>query len=236
VMQTAGDLIVEFTPMDEVVWTWDAFDYLDPLRVTEPFTAVVVHPVTAASTYDWTHGNAIVYDAASDTLLLSLRNQDWILAIDHKTGEVLWKLGRDGDFTFIADDTTFYHQHAPEWQADGSLLLYDNGILNPDLPAADERSRAVRYVLDFDAMTAERVWADDGDKIVATFAGNADRLPGGRVLATDSSLLGMGGLYAQLRELDETTTPNLQWSLRVPGGSFVYRGTAHDRLVGQTAP
>ena len=237
VLTTAGDLIVEFTPDGEVVWTWDSFDHLDPQRVTEPFdTATVIHPITLELTYDWTHGNAIVHDPVTDTLLLSLRHQDWILAIDHKTGEVLWKLGDDGDFDLLGDSEWFFHQHAPEWQQDGTLLLYDNGLGNPDLAPADVHSRAVRYSLDLEGMTAQRVWTDDGPPILVTYAGNADRLPGGRVLATDSSILGPGGIWAQLRELDESASPMLQWSLRTPDQTFAYRATAHDRLIGQPAP
>lgn len=236
VLTTAGDLIVEFTPAGEVVWTWDSFDHLDPQRVTEPFdTALVLHPDTAVPTYDWTHGNALVYDEASDSLLLSMRHQDWLLKIDHKTGEVVWKLGKDGDFA-VADDAFFYHQHAPEWQKDGSLLLYDNGVGDPDVEPAAVQSRAVRYALDLEAMTATRVWSDDGEPILVPYAGNVDRLPGGRILVTDSSITGMNGFWARLRELDADASPMLQWSLRTPDQTFAYRGTAHDRLIGQSAP
>ena len=41
----------------------------------------------------------VVHDPATDTLLYSSRHQDWLILIDHKTGDVLWKLGHDGDFT-----------------------------------------------------------------------------------------------------------------------------------------
>lgn len=236
VLTTAGDLIVEFTPEGEVVWTWNSFDHLDPQRVTEPFaTATVTHPVTLEPTYDWTHGNAVVYDADSDTLLLSMRHQDWIVAIDHKTGDVLWRLGRDGDFAF-EPGTYFHHQHSPQWQPDGSLLLYDNGVNNPDIALGAVHSRAVRYELDRVAMTATRLWSDDGEPIIVPYAGDADRLPGGRILVTDSSITAMTGIWARLRELDPSASPMLQWSLRTPDQSFAYRGTAHDRIVGQAGP
>ena len=63
IRETAGDVIVEFTPEGEVVWTWNAFDHLDPHRIVEPFaTAIILNPMTLAQTYDWTHGNAIVHD------------------------------------------------------------------------------------------------------------------------------------------------------------------------------
>lgn len=237
VKTTAGDVIVEFTPEGEVVWTWNAFDHLDPKRIVEPFaTAILIHPITLEQTYDWTHGNAIVHDPENDTLLLSLRHQDWVLAIDHKTGEVLWKLGNDGDFTLEGATKFFHHQHAPEWQTDGSLLIYDNGVGDPDLAPSEIESRVRRYELDHATKTATLVWTDDGPPIVSTFAGNADRLPGGHILVTDSSITTDTTIWADLRELDEDASPQVQWSLRTPDFTFAYRATAHARMIGQTAP
>ncbi len=234
---TAGDRIIEFTREGELVWTWDAFDHLDPQRIVEPFaTAILIHPETLEQTFDWTHGNGIVHDPKTDTLLLSLRHQDWILQIDHKTGEVLWKLGNDGDFTLSGAPKFFHHQHAPEWQKDGSLLVYDNGVGDPDVAPEAVQSRARRYQLDLGKKTATLVWSDDGPPIVSTFAGNVDRLPGGRILVTDSSITTDTTIWADLRELDESASPQVQWSLRTPDYTFAYRGTAHDRLVGQPAP
>lgn len=231
VRTVGGDKIVEFTPAGEVVWTWDSFDHLDPQRVIEPLdAAVLLHPVTLAPTYDWTHANALVYRAEDEVLLISFRHQDWIVAIDHATGEVLWKLGDEGDFSLVGPGAFFHHQHAPEWQPDGSLLLYDNAVGQPVV-----ESRARRYELDVAAKTAKLVWSDDGEPIAVPFAGNADRLPGGRILVTDSSITGDVGVWARLRELDPSASPMLQWSLRTPNQRFAYRGSAHDRLVGQAA-
>ncbi|MBK7825793.1 aryl-sulfate sulfotransferase [Nannocystis sp.] len=233
---TAGDRIVEFTPAGELVWSWNSFDHLDPQRVLAPFDAAVIHPETLANTYDWTHGNAIVHDPKTDTFLLSLRHQDWILLIDHKTGELLWKLGNDGDFTLTGAPSFFHHQHAPEWQSDGSLLLYDNGIGDPDIPPGTDHARARRYALDQGKLAAKLVWTDDGEPIQVPIAGNADTLPSGRILVTDSSIFTVTNVMAQLRELDPLASPMLQWSLQTPDGTFAYRGSAHDRLIGQTAP
>lgn len=41
----AGDVVVEFTPEGDVVWTWDTFDHLDPQRVLEPIDGwTIPHP------------------------------------------------------------------------------------------------------------------------------------------------------------------------------------------------
>jgi hypothetical protein len=238
VVYTAGDGIVEFTADGDVVWEWDMFDYLDPLRVTEPVggTVIVIHPESGEIAYDWTHANAIEYDPATDTLLVSIRHQDWILNVDHQTGDVLWTLGYEGDFALdAADENWFFHQHSPQWQPDGSLLIYDNQIGNPFVEATAYESRAVRYEVDAVAMTATVAWEDDAEPFQAAFAGDADLLPrSGRYIVTDSSVFGVAGIYTRVRELDPEASPMTQWSLLTPEGTFAYRATAQPRIMGTT--
>lgn len=232
---TAGDGIVEFTRDGDVVWEWDMFDYLDPQRITEPVgTSIVLHPDTGEAAYDWTHANAIEYDPDTDTMLVSIRHQDWIINVDHATGDVLWRLGYEGDFAFDGDDADwFYHQHSPQWQPDGTLLIYDNQIGNPHIDPLAYESRAVRFVVDTDAMTASIAWEDDAEPFQAAFAGDADLLPrSGRYLVSDSSVFGVLGIYTRVRELDPTASPMTQWALLTPEGSFAYRATAQPRLMG----
>lgn len=238
-LHVAGDQLVEFTAEGELVWTWDSFDHLDPQRRRDGFFGdfPITDPDTNEMAYDWTHANGIVY--ADGIIYVSLRHQDWILAIDHATGELLWRLGDEGDFTLGADSTWFFHQHSPEWQPDGSLLLYDNAVGNPDQPDADAHSRAVRYALDFDAMTATQVWQDDDAKFISPVAGDTDRTSSGHVLRLDSLLGGMPGsenTYSRLRELDPNSSPNAIWSIDLPLGMFAYRALPLDRLVGETVP
>jgi hypothetical protein len=239
VVLTSGDGIVEFTPDGEVVWEWDTFDHLDPMRTPVPVGGgVVLHPETGESTFDWTHGNALEYDEATDTLLFSMRHQDWILNIDHATGDVLWTLGYEGDFAFEdGDENWFYHQHSPQWQPDGTLLLYDNQIGNPFVDPLLYESRALRLNVDTDTMTASIAWEDDAEPFQAAFAGDSDLLPeSGRYIVTDSSVFNMMGMiYTRVRELDPEASPMTTWALFTPSGSFAYRATAQPRLVGMTA-
>ena len=231
---TAGDGIVEFTPEGEQVWFWDSFDHLDPQRITEPIaTTFYLHPETGDVAYDWTHGNAVVYDEETDLILVSLRHQDWILAIDHETGDIEYTLGYEGDFT-LDQGEWFFHQHSPQWQPDGSLLLYDNGIANPFIAPEDYESHAVRFELDFDNMIASRVWIDDAPPTQAAFAGDADLLPeSGNYLVSDSSIFGPKGLYSIIREIDPEGAPMLQWQLTSPDATFIYRATAQPNIFGQ---
>jgi Arylsulfotransferase (ASST) len=231
----AGDLLVEITPDGEIVWEWDSFDHLDPLRRRDGFDDVILDPATLENGMDWTHGNGMIYDPATDTILFSMRHQDWVVQIDHATGDLLWRLGEEGDFALLSG-TWQYHQHSPEWQADGTLLLYDNGVANPNLENPLETSRAVRYAIDTDAMTVTQAWEDEAEDFLSIIAGDADRLPDGSILVTDSSIdlhLGPQALYARVREIDEDTSSEPQWSFTTALGSFIYRCTAQSRLPGE---
>jgi hypothetical protein len=76
-----------------------------------------------------------VAETADGALLLSMRHQDWVLKIDYQdgrgSGEILWRLGKDGDFTIESDDPYpwFSHQHDVSFEAaDPTRLdLFDNG-------------------------------------------------------------------------------------------------------------
>lgn len=237
-LHVAGDMLYEFTPEGEVVWTWSAFDHLDPQRRRDGFYVPqkINDPATGEDGYDWTHSNCVVYRAEDDTLMLSMRHQDWVLVIDHKTGEILWRLGDEGDFTLVGDERWFFHQHSPEWQADGGLMLYDNGVGNPALPSDQVHSRAVRYELDLDAMTATKVWADDDPQFVSALAGDVDRMSNGHVLRLDSVWTDeqQNAPASRLHELDPERTPNLVWSLTLPPGRFSYRAVPVTRWVGES--
>ena len=111
-----GDALVDIDPNGNVVWGWSAFDYLDVNRHLQGLP-------------DWTHSNAIVY-TADGNLLLSMRHQSWILKIDYAngagSGNLLWKLGEDGDFTILGviPSQWFYGQHHP-------LILDASGFRQP---------------------------------------------------------------------------------------------------------
>jgi hypothetical protein len=233
----AGDLIVEITDAGEVVWEWDSFDYLDPTRIRDSFfeSVPIEDPWAGETAYDWTHGNGIVFDPADDSVLVSMRHQDWILKIDHATGDLLWRLGEEGDLALV-DGTWFYHQHSPQWQPDGSLLLYDNGIENPNVPDELERSRSVRYEIDEAMGTATQVWEAVSD-YRSGIAGDADRLSNGNVLELHSSVPVNPGqalpMFSHMQEIHPESGDEV-WGLVGPVGYMVYRCIVDSRLPGET--
>ena len=99
-------------------------------------------------------------------------------------GDVIWRLGRDGDFQFLSDDTFpwFSHQHDGEFDfGDNSrLTVFDNGNTRF---ALDERATSRGQVLELDEIqrTAKLlVNADLGAYSPAL--GTAQRLASGNFL------------------------------------------------------
>jgi outer membrane protein assembly factor BamB len=212
-----GDAISELTPSGQEVWRWSTFDHLDTGRFpgrlstsTDPYTGGL----------DWTHSNAVVHDPGTNTLLLSVRSQHWIVKIDRATGRVLWRLGPGGDFQ-LEDGCPcdwFYAPHAPELEPEGTILVYDNGNERPDTPVP--YSRAVRIRVDESAMTARTVWSFTTPEFTA-FLGDVDLLDQGNVLVTAGGVF-MGGT-PRILEVTGGTDPRVVWELRV--ASLVYRAT-----------
>ena len=191
-----ADSVVIFTPEGEQIWSWDTMDYLDPYRIgydtfwsywwTRGFPGHV----------DWSHGNGLSYNAADDSILVSLRNMSAILKIDRKTKEIVWILGRhdgwkgelkDKLLTPIGDLMWPGYQHNPRHTPKGSVILFDNRAhagrmpFEERPPYPDNFSRAVEFEVDDEAMTVRQVWTtgdEQGDDPCFSYAmSDAWRLP-----------------------------------------------------------
>ncbi len=205
-----SDIVTEYTPDGEIVFEAKLADLFDPVNDPRdqnvcglPQGAVFPNWMYRAQGFDqsrdWTHANAVIEDPERNAFIVSIRHLDAVVAISRDTGELLWRLGPDGDFTMVGDGEFQYHQHAPEIQDDGTLLLYDNGNFRPGrsfefgsgLPFPT--SRAVQYRIDDsgprDTWTVEQVWEYESrvgeDTAFAGFVGDADRLANGNVLITN---------------------------------------------------
>lgn len=176
----------------QVVWAFDAFQHasgapqLDinragPLDETCPEMGDVCPPTFLTSTpgvtsyaNDWMHCNSIYYHPQDTQLIVSSRAQDWIFKIDYQnatgTGNVLWRLGKDGDFTFnnIFSDPYpwFSHQHDAgiENGGTGVMTLFDNGntrVAPPPLGLGSGNSRGMALTVDESTMTVTPVLSQD---------------------------------------------------------------------------
>ncbi len=121
----AGDVLVDVDQNYRPDWVWNSFDHLDINR----------HPFQFPP--DWTHSDALLYSADDHDLLLSIRNQNWIVKIDYKdatgTGDILWRLGQGGDFKLVgAVDPTdwFYAQHGMNFFSPNSSGMFQLGLID----------------------------------------------------------------------------------------------------------
>jgi arylsulfate sulfotransferase len=174
-----GNVLLDLDENLQVVWSWNAFDYMDTSRLATLGETCTPNqagcpPVTLASiANDWLHANSVNYSTTDGNLIVSLRCQDWVIKIDYANGaglgNVIWRLGLDGDFTLTPLSATdpypwFSHQHDAEYAIPGKpfISLFDNGNVRLALyPGSDSRGQA--YWVNETALTAiQEVNADLG--------------------------------------------------------------------------
>lgn len=225
----AGDALIDIDPFGNVVWAWSAFDHLDINR----------HPYFGLP--DWTHSNALVY-TEDGNFLVSMRNQSWILKIDYAngtgTGNVLWKLGLDGDFTLLGDDPSewFYAQHYPNiLSANGSqmtLAVYDDGNARmtaggsscpPVPPAPTCYSRPTIYQIDESTSLATLQW-QFLPGFFSFWGGSVDTLSNNDIEFDSSAPSNFSG--STIMEVTQTDSPQIVWQMDIAGAGGVgaYRG------------
>ena len=96
------------------------------------------------------HANSIAWSPADENLIVSVRDQDWVVKLDYDNGNgdghIIWTLGQDGDFTLDnppgATSPWFSHQHDVTYVDDSTILVFDdgNGRHQTD-PNADSRGQ-----------------------------------------------------------------------------------------------
>ena len=224
-----GDAIVDLDQTYNPVWVWDSFDHLDASR----------HPLGVIYWFgflDWTHTNAIVYSPDDGNLILSMRNQCWVLKIDYEngqgTGDILWRLGYQGDFTLTNGQSPdwFYGQYyasilSPNSTGVFTLEVFDDGN-NRVLDAAGEicgpagqpacYSRVPIYQIDEGAMTAKLVWQDNLAPVFTLWGGSAQQLADTNVVfditAPSDDLTG-----ARYMEVTDDSSPRVVLQMEVSG-------------------
>jgi len=113
-------------------------------------------------------------------ILLSVRNLNRIYKISLSSGEVRWIMGDGGDF----GEGLFAHQHDPQPLGPGRILLFDNGLHRE---GEENYSRVIEIEYDEEAGDARIVWEyREAPDFYNSIAGDANRLPNGNTLITDS--------------------------------------------------
>ncbi len=209
-----GDMIVVLDANWQVSWYFDTFEHASgkpQLDINRPAvlgeTCVtgqsgcppmyLLGPGIASKANDWLHANSIYYwpndtfGGASGDLLWSSRHQDWVMKIDYNngagTGNILWRMGPAGDFTFnnIYNDPWpwFSHQHDAgiENNGTGVLTIFDNGntrVSPPPVGVGPGNSRGMAVTFDETQMQVTPVLSADLS-VYSVAMGSGNLLPGG---------------------------------------------------------
>ena len=222
-----GDILVDLDENWQPVWFWSTFDHVDVNRHLFGLP-------------DWTHSNAVLYNPEDGNLLLSVRNQSWILYIDYKdgsgSGDILWRLGNQGEFTLDTSDPSkwFYAQHFPSFvNINGSQIsfaVFDNGnqrVNSSGLPcggsgASPCYSRAAIFQLDQITMQAHLQW-EYLPGFFSSWGGAINQLQNGNIEFQMSQPFPPPRAGSRVMEVTQTTPAEIVWQMDIEGG-FAYRG------------
>lgn len=225
-----GDDLVDWDPQRRApVWTWSTFDHIDINH------APVGYP-------DWTHANAIIYSPDDGNLILSMRNQNWVIKIDYRDGagdgSILWRLGPGGDFTLPGGEAPIewnYGQHYPTLLGPNTagifpVMFFDNGnnrLVDANnticgTPGAIDCYSSVP-ILELNEYTkTAQVLFEDKLSAYSICCGDALVLPNGHVefdVAFDQHTPGV----SYIQEVTQEQTPQLLWQMNI-AGQVAYRG------------
>ena len=195
-----GNVVIIMDTNLQVVGYWNAFDYdcsgttgttcPGGLSINRPAvrgevcttgitTPAGCPPVLLSSpANDWLHNNSIQYLPSDGDLLLSMRNQDWVVKLDYNsgvqsgglgTGNVLWILGLHGNFTLGNGNGEpypwFSAQHdagfatPPGANPEQIFTAFDNGVSRHEEYGGNSRGQ---------------VWNINQSSMVATLTTNAN--------------------------------------------------------------
>ena len=220
-----GDVIVDLDQNMQPVWVWNEFNHLDPNR----------HPM---GLHDWTHTNAVVYSKDDGNLIVSIRNQNWIVKVKYADGTgdgtVLWRLGEGGDFSLEGGTDPIdwqYAQHDPSFFSKNttgvfSLGAMDNGndrIFSAGVTCGSSGVPPCLYTtvpvwqIDESAKTAALTFHQIlPASLYSNFGGNTEQLANGDV---EYDLCGVGayptGSYVY--EVTPERSPQTVWTMHVTG-------------------
>jgi hypothetical protein len=209
-------------------------DLLDPYRVSYDSLGNFWNDFYGATTRDWSHANALVYDAPHDSWLMSLRHQDAVLKVA-RTGQLDWILGDparwnaplDSHLLTLANGQQWqYHQHGVQLLPDGTIHLFDNGdarAIPPaaQLPNAGRYSRALQYQIDPVGRTAHQIWSygqppPDPASFYSFFVSSAYRMPvTGNVLVCDGGRTVNNVLTPRVFELTGGASPERVFEITI---------------------
>jgi arylsulfate sulfotransferase len=177
-------VVIEVDPLGKLVKQWNMADIIRAAMIAggdDP--SLFVYPAPT----DWFHNNAVTYNRADDSLIVSSR-ENFLICIDYETSAIKWILGdptknwhrfpslRRFELSLAPGSLPPIGQHAISVTFDQNIMVLDNGQnSNFQVPKGDERGYASprKYKLDLNAKIATEVWNFEmGQSIVCPFCGS----------------------------------------------------------------
>jgi len=208
-----GNMVIDLDQNFQVAWTWNTFNSLNTSRkavLGEKYSGEC--PLSlASSANDWTHANSVL-QTSDGNLLVSLRDQDWIVKIDYQNGtgdgHLIWTLGNEGNFSIVSTLPWPWFSHQHDIEFDGvNYEMFDNGntrVSRPPLGLGKGDSRGYVFSLDETAMTATVLLAADLNSYSPSF-GSAQHLSNGNYAFLSGDI---EAATTQSLELLPSGTPN----------------------------
>ena len=204
--------VQEITPRGQLVWRWSSRGRIDLSETGHRWWRSIIEGQKSVPqrerVYDPIHINSIEVDGG--TIVVSLRHDDAIYAIEKATGRIQWKLGgtrTPKSLTILGDrpyaSTTFGGQHDVRVLPDGTLTVYDNSTYRT------RRPRAVRYRIDTANRTATLL-----EQVTYSGVEKSRRGGGARKLAGGDWVISWGG-GPWVTELSRTG--HVVFTMRFPG-------------------
>ena len=235
-----------------VEWAWSLFDHWDQLGVAT--TAKMVHfhnapefgnagyvKTTYCNNVNWLGPNKW-HDAGDErfhplNIISDIRNLNVSFIIDHRSGDIVWRLGPDFEASKPLQDigqiVGQHHVHMiPRGlPGEGNILIFDNGGqagLGAPTPCAPtgyfNATRSHSRVIEIDPTTLKVVWSFNDERynfngdieglsisnlLFSHYCSSADRLPNGNTLITE---------FLWSRIIEVTPEGEIVWEFINPGG------------------
>lgn len=211
-----ADAIVERRPNGEEIEVFNAWESLE-VRVTPEFYMPFYRDGD-----DWTHANAINYDATRGTYLTSFSNLDTMMELNPTTGDIRW-FGIDGEdpYGYVGQTRQLAKPHDPKWTGPDTFTVF---ITDDELG----RSGIVEYEIDEDLHALRQIWefgfAPGQPAHRAYFLGQGFRLENGNQLVK----------WAQTGRATEVAPDGtIVWDFRLAAGSLFGEMSVVDSLYGE---
>lgn len=161
----------------KVLKTWNLAEIISTAMVAggdDPSQFVYPSPT------DWFHNNAVAYNRADDSLIISSR-ENFVICIDYETSAIKWILGDPAKkwhqfpslagyaLTLAPGSLPPIGQHSPSVTFDQNIMVFDNGFFSEfQIPSGETRPYASprKYQLDLQARVATEVWNYEKDESI----------------------------------------------------------------------